>query len=75
VRLNYYYISSLTRGIQNLLRQEPEREQKPIPGAKFVKETVAGYVGGQNGSHIMVRRPDSGVLRMLRLCSGLLRLA
>jgi hypothetical protein len=70
-------ISSLTRGIQNLLRQEPEREQKLIPGAKFGKETVAEHAGGQNGSHIMVRRPDSGVLRMLSAQprSGLLRLA
>jgi hypothetical protein len=79
VRLDYYYISSLTRGIQNLLRQEPEREQKPIPGAKFDKETIAGHVGGQNGSYIIVRRRDSGVLRILRLCSSsaqaLLRLA
>jgi hypothetical protein len=70
VRLDYYYISSLTRGIQNLLRQEPEREQKPIPGAKFDKETIAGHVGGQNGSYMIVRRPDSGVLRILRLCSS-----
>jgi hypothetical protein len=42
-------------------------EQKPIPGAKFSMETVAEHAGGQNGSHIMVRRPDSD---MLRLCSG-----
>jgi hypothetical protein len=70
VRLDYYYISSLTRGIQNLLRQEPEREQKPIPGTKFDKETIAGHVGGQNWSYIIVRRPDSGVLRILRLCSS-----
>ena len=69
VRLDYYYISSLTRGIQNLLRQEPEREQKPIPGTKFDKETIAGHVGDQNGSYIIVHRPDSGVLRILSSCS------
>ena len=74
MRLNNYCISSLTRGIQNLLQQEPKREQKLISGAEFGKETVAGHAGGQNGSHIMVRRPDSGVLRMLRPCSALLRL-
>jgi hypothetical protein len=51
-------------------------EQKPIPGAKFSMETVAEHAGGQNGSHIMVRRPDSDVFRfLLRLCSGLLRRA
>ena len=73
--LDYYHMSSLTRGIQNLLWQEPEREQKPIPGARFGKETVAEYIEGQNGPHIIVRRPDSGVLRMLRFRSGSLRLA
>jgi len=59
----------LKRGIQNLLGQEPEREQKPNPRVEFGRETVAGYARGQNGSHVMVRKPDSGVLRMLGLCS------
>jgi hypothetical protein len=60
----------LTRGIQGLFRQEPEIEQKSIPGVEFGKETVAKHAGGQNRFHVMVRKPDSGVLRMLGLCSG-----
>jgi hypothetical protein len=67
VRLNYYYTSSLTRGIQNLLRQEPVREQKRIPG----------HAGGQNRSHIMdaqLTQACSGCSGC-SWCSGMLRLA
>jgi len=53
-----------------MLWQKLKREQKLIPGAKFGKQTIAGHIGGQNGSYIKVRRPDLGVLRMLRLCLG-----
>jgi len=70
VRLNYYYISSLTRGIQNPFWQEPERKQKPIPGAEFGKETVAEHAGGQNGSHIMVLRLGQAPLRLAEAWSG-----
>jgi hypothetical protein len=33
----------LTRRVQYLLQQEPEREQKLIPGVEFGKETVVGH--------------------------------
>jgi hypothetical protein len=50
--------------------RSPAREQKPISVAKFGKEAVAEHAEGQNGSHIMVRRLDS---RVLRLAQALLR--
>jgi hypothetical protein len=78
IRLNYYYISSLTRGIQNLFWQESKREQKPIPRAKFGKEAIAEYTGGQNRSYIIVLRRAQACLgfasALFRLCSGMLTL-
>jgi hypothetical protein len=75
MRLNYL-TCSLTRGIQNLLRQEPCKGAETDSRAKFCKETVAG-------AH---RRPKwvphygpQACSDLLRLCSGsaqaLLRLA
>jgi hypothetical protein len=56
-------MSSLTRGIQNPISQEPCKEAETDSRAEFSKESVAGYRDGQNGSHIIVRRPTQA-------CSG-----
>ena len=58
-----------TRGIQNLLPQEPCKGAETDSRAKFGKETVAGAHRSQNGLYVSAQA-DSGVLRMLRLCSG-----
>jgi hypothetical protein len=62
---------SLTRGFQNWLRKQPCKGAETDPRAKFGKETVTGpHRRPKWVTHFTVRRPNQGVLRMLRLCSG-----
>ena len=63
-------IYSLTRGVQNLLWQNPYERAETGSQAKFSRETIAKAHRWPNGFHIIVRRLTQGVLMMLRPCSG-----
>jgi len=63
-------MSSLTRGTQNPISQEPCKEAETDSRAKFSKESVPGYTGRPKWVPYYSAQANSGVLRMLRLCSG-----
>jgi hypothetical protein len=72
------FTRSLKRGIQKLFQKYPRKGAETDSRAKLGKETVVGVhrrIEGQNKFHILVRWLTQGVLRILRLCSGILALS